>query len=90
MSGSKAPSEHDTRREWKLRLNYDGEMSWSAGFPIGQEIHVREVRPGEITLTKEEWLKLKNEGLAGLWRGKHHSMVEFMQAKLFPEGKEVT
>lgn len=88
-------TEHDKPREWYLtnHMLYDNEFAvsdkpWHEG-----SIHVREVRPGEITLTRDElkrafdraeqkWLSapLDDTFDPELW-------ANLIAAELFPEGQ---
>ena len=75
-------TEHDKPREWYLtnHMLYDNEFAvsdkpWHEG-----SIHVREVRPGEITLTRDELESAMH--CAGM-------LEDFakLERELFPEGQ---
>lgn len=87
-------NEHDKRREWWVGITENGFGKWLSEhesfaavgeYECVKKIHVREVRPGEITLTREE---------LHLIQKKYHKMDRLLDAKaleaeLFPEGTEV-
>lgn len=89
-------SEHAVAREWEMQLDarsqwwmvFDGPMSQE----MGEHVKVREVRPGEITLTREELIHVFARAYCA--PGNTHKVLDSeigiaMAAELFPEGKEV-
>lgn len=82
-------NEHDKWREYWLTI---GEYLKISGMPVHNElntIHVREVRPGEITLTRDELRKALTNAF-GPFIGPLGVTMQYVEKQLFPEGTEVT
>lgn len=81
-----APTEHDRPREFWLDLNAQLSAGEAQVFdePCFEGIHVREIRRGEITLTRDELRALLEPGSTWRWRDDNMPWIE---AALFPEGQ---
>lgn len=84
------PSEHDKRRDFWLVENAPGVVStvWPGKYEH-QYIHVREVRPGEITLTKERMQQIWEQQSDREWETPGEAFGRFL-AELFSEGTQAS